>query len=96
MTREKTLTKADIVEHIHKEVGLSKKDALDSLQFVLDEICNALQEHETVKISSFGRFSVRQKSERIGRNPKTGVEAVVSERNVVVFKPSQLLKQRVS
>ncbi len=96
MENSRTLTKADIVEHIHKEVGLNKKECLDALQFVLDEISQSLENHQPVKISSFGRFSVRSKNARVGRNPKTGIEATISERNVVVFKPSQLLKQRIN
>ncbi len=91
-----TLTRADIVDSIYREVGLSKRESADILQTILDEITDALANGEVVKISSFGRFSVRQKKERIGRNPKTGVEVPISERTVAVFKASQLLKKRIN
>lgn len=91
-----TLTRADIVDSIYREVGLSKRESADVLQMILDEITETLAKGETVKISSFGRFSVRQKKERTGRNPKTGIEVPISERTVAVFKPSQLLKKRIN
>ncbi len=91
-----TLTRVEIIDSIYKEVGLSKKESGEILQLIFDEITDALADGETIKISSFGRFSVRDKKERIGRNPKTGIEAPISKRTVASFKASQLLKKRVN
>ncbi|MFV0430858.1 MAG: integration host factor subunit alpha [Alphaproteobacteria bacterium] len=91
-----TLTRADIIDSIYREVGLSKRESADILQILLDEISDSLIKGDTVKISSFGRFSVRKKRQRVGRNPKTGVEVPITERVVTIFKPSQLLKKRIN
>ena len=88
----KTVTRAKVCEHIHQEVGLSKKESADLLEMVLGGVVDALKKGETVKLSSFGSFSVRQKSQRIGRNPKTGEEVPILPRKVLAFRPSQLLK----
>jgi integration host factor subunit alpha len=93
MTR--TMTRAQLSESIYQEFGLSRNESAELLEMVLGEISQALVRAETVKISSFGSFSVRQKGERIGRNPKTGDEVPILPRKVLVFRPSQLLKARI-
>ena len=91
-----TITRADLCEAIYQEVGLSRTESADLLESVLGEISTALERGETVKISSFGTLSVRQKGERIGRNPKTGEEVPILPRRVLVFRPSQVLKARIN
>ena len=93
---EKTITRADLSEAIYQEVGLSRKDTMDLLEMILDEISEALAKGETVKISSFGTISVRAKKQRVGRNPKTGEEVPIKPRKVLLFRPSQLLKKRIN
>lgn len=93
---ERTITRADLAEAVYEQVGLSRNESSDLVETVLDEVCNALVEGENVKISSFGSFIIREKGERVGRNPKTGVEAVISPRKVVVFKASHVLKDRIN
>ena len=90
-----TITRAQLSEAIYQEVGLSRNESADLLEMVLNEITDALLKGEPVKISSFGSFSVRQKGQRIGRNPKTGEEVPILPRKVLVFRPSQLLKARI-
>jgi len=90
-----TVTRADIADALHQEVGLSHNECSKLLDDVLKEITCALVEEEGVKLSSFGSFTIRHKDERMGRNPKTGEEAVVSARRAVVFKPSHKLKRQV-
>ncbi len=90
-----TITRAQLAEAIYQEVGLSRNESADLLELVLGEITQSLLKGETVKISSFGSFSVRQKGQRIGRNPKTGEEVPILPRKVLVFRPSQLLKARI-
>lgn len=93
---EKTITRAQLSEAVYQEVGLSRNESADLLEHVLDEIAGALERGESVKISSFGSFSVRSKSQRVGRNPKTGEEVPIMPRRVLVFRPSQLLKNRIN
>lgn len=93
---DETITRADLTEAIYEEVGLSRTESSELLETVLEEIANALEEGETVKISSFGTLSVRQKGERVGRNPKTGEEVPILPRKVLVFRPSQVLKSRIN
>lgn len=92
----KTITRAQLGEAVYQEVGLSRNESADLLETVLNEISSALANGETVKISSFGSFSVRQKGQRIGRNPKTGEEVPILPRKVLVFRPSQVLKNRIN
>ncbi len=92
----KTITRVDVAETIYEEVGLSRKDSGEILDMVMDEITQSLSRGDEVKLSSFGTFSLRDKKERIGRNPKTGVEAVVSKRRVISFKPSQNLRKSIN
>ncbi|OAN50859.1 integration host factor subunit alpha [Paramagnetospirillum marisnigri] len=93
---EKTITRAQLSEAVYQEVGLSRNESADLLEAVLDEISDALGQGQTVKISSFGSFSVRSKGQRVGRNPKTGEEVPILPRRVLVFRPSQLLKKRIN
>lgn len=92
----KTVTRAQITEAVYQEVGLSRNESADLLESVLSMISDSLGRGETVKISSFGSFSVRQKGQRIGRNPKTGEEVPILPRKVLVFRPSQVLKSRIN
>src|SRR5680860_1625918 len=92
---EKTLTRVDLVEAVYQKVGLSRTESADLVEMVLDEICVSVVRGESVKLSSFGSFLVRNKSERIGRNPKTGEEVPITPRRVMVFKPSNILKEAV-
>lgn len=89
------MTKADIADIIHERVGLSKKDAMELLESMLEEIRAELAKGGDVKLSGFGHFTVRQKSERRGRNPKTGEEIMITPRKVVLFRASQMLKNRL-
>ncbi|MBF0267176.1 MAG: integration host factor subunit alpha [Alphaproteobacteria bacterium] len=93
---EKTITRAQLSEAIYEEVGLSRNESAALLETVLEEMSLALAKGDTVKISSFGSFSVRSKGQRVGRNPKTGTEVPILPRRVLVFRPSQLLKSRIN
>ena len=92
----KTVTRVSITEAIYEEIGLSRKDSADVLDMIIEEIKWELAAGNDVKISSFGTFGLRKKKARIGRNPKTGVEAEISPRTVISFKPSQILRKAVS
>lgn len=93
---EKTLTRMDLSEAVFREVGLSRNDSSQLVESVLGHMSDALAKGEQVKISSFGTFSVRDKAARVGRNPKTGTEVPIDPRRVLTFRPSHLLKERVS
>ena len=90
------MTRAQLSEAVYQEVGLSRNESSDLVESVLDEVAEALAQGEVVKISSFGSFSVRQKGQRIGRNPKTGEEVPILPRKVLVFRPSHVLKNRIN
>lgn len=92
----KTITRADLSEAVYQKVGLSRSESSALVESFLDEITGCLETGETVKLSSFGSFIVRQKNERIGRNPKTGEEVPIPPRKVLVFKPSNVLKDRIN
>lgn len=92
----RTVTRADLSEAVYAKVGLSRTESSALVERVLDEICDALEQGETVKLSSFGSFIVRQKGLRVGRNPKTGIEVPIEPRRVMVFKPSNILKARIN
>jgi integration host factor subunit alpha len=92
----KTLTRAQLTEAVYQEVGLSRNESADLVEAVLGEISTALTRGDMVKISSFGSFFVRQKGQRIGRNPKTGEEVPILPRKVLVFRPSHVLKNRIN
>ena len=91
-----TITRSQLSEAVYQELGLSRNEAAELFESVLDKISDTLANGESVKLSSFGSFSVRSKSERIGRNPKTGEEVPILPRKVIVFRPSQVLKDRIS
>jgi len=92
----RTVTRADLCEAVYQKVGLSRTESADLVENVIDEICNSVVRGESVKLSSFGSFVVRNKGERVGRNPKTGEEVPISPRRVMVFKPSNVLKQKIN
>ena len=92
----RTITRADLTEAVYEEVGLSRSESAEFVDSVFDIVSDALVTEETVKISSFGSFSVRQKGERIGRNPKTGVEVPIAPRKVLTFRASHVLKDRIN
>ena len=93
---EKTLTRMDLSEAVYSAVGLSRNESAQLVESVLQYMSDALVSGETVKISSFGTFSVRDKSARMGRNPKTGDEVPIHPRRVLTFRPSHLIKDRVA
>ncbi|MFZ1386560.1 MAG: integration host factor subunit alpha [Thiolinea sp.] len=90
-----TLTKADMVEHLYEELGLNKREAKDLVEMFFEEVRLALGQGQSVKLSGFGNFMLRDKTQRPGRNPKTGEDIPVEARRVVTFRPGQKLKQRV-
>ncbi len=92
----RTITRADLAEAIFQQVGLSRNDSAALVETVLEEIASKLINGDTVKISSFGSFSLRAKGERVGRNPKTGVEVSITPRKVIVFRASHVLKDRMN
>ena len=91
-----TITRADLTDAVYQEVGLSRNESADLVDTVLGEIAGALVQGDVVKISSFGSFSVRQKGQRIGRNPKTGEEVPILPRRVLVFRASNVLKSHIN
>ncbi len=93
---QRTLTRMDLSEAVFNEVGLSRNESSDLVESILEHMAGALERGEQVKISSFGTFSVRDKSARVGRNPKTGIEAAIPPRRVLTFRPSNMMKDRVA
>jgi len=93
---ENTLTRKDLSEAVVREVGLSRNESAHLVESILLSISDALVGGESVKISSFGTFSVRSKNARMGRNPKTGEEVPITPRRVLTFRPSHVLKARVA
>ena len=96
MTAMGTLTRADLAESLHRQIGLSRAESAKIVEQILFEMCNALSEGENVKISGFGTFVLRDKGERVGRNPKTGVEVPIAPRRVLTFRASQLMRERIA
>src|SRR6187455_53965 len=92
----RTITRADLSESVFQEVGLSRNESSDLVETILAEVVEALARGESVKISSFGSFTVRDKGQRIGRNPKTGQEVPILPRRVLVFRASNIMKQRIN
>ena len=90
-----TITRSQLSEAVYQEVGLSRNESSELLESVLNKISDTLSSGDSVKISSFGSFSVRSKGQRVGRNPKTGEEVPILPRRVLVFRPSQVLKSRI-
>lgn len=91
-----TLTRADLAEALHRKVGLSRADSSKMVEQMLAHMCEALANGENVKISGFGSFVLRDKGERIGRNPKTGVEVPIAPRRVLTFRASQMMRDRIA
>jgi integration host factor subunit alpha len=92
----RTVTRVNLAEAVYQQVGLSRKESAALVEQVLDEITDRLIAGDPVRLSSFGSFSVRHKGQRVGRNPKTGVEVPIKERRVLIFKSSNLLKARIN
>jgi integration host factor subunit alpha len=92
----KTLTRADLAEALVRRVGLPRNESHEMVELVLGEISTTLARGEGVKLSSFGSFGIRQKGQRIGRNPKTGKEVPITPRRVLVFRPSHIMKGRIN
>ena len=92
----RTITRADLSEAVFQEVGLSRNESSDLVETILSEVVEALARGESVKVSSFGSFTVRDKGQRIGRNPKTGQEVPILPRRVLVFRPSNIMKDRIN
>jgi len=92
----RTITRADLSEAVFQEVGLSRNESSDLVETILSEVVEALARGESVKISSFGSFTVRDKGQRVGRNPKTGQEVPILPRRVLVFRASNVLKSLIN
>jgi integration host factor subunit alpha len=92
----KTLTRADLSNMVYKQIGLSLQECNSLVDSVIDEVCTSLEQGDSVKLSSFGTFSLRRKKQRMGRNPKTGVEVPITSRTVLSFNASNLLKAKVN
>jgi len=93
---EYTVTRADLIDAVYKEIGLSRTESSVIIESILNHITGALIRGETVKLSGFGTFDVRHKKSRMGRNPKTGREVPITSRRVLAFRPSNILKNRVN
>jgi integration host factor subunit alpha len=92
---DKTITRADLAEAVYRKVGLSRTESSELVEAVLEEMIKSVERGETLKVSSFATFQLRDKNERIGRNPKTGKEVPITPRRVISFKASNVLKQRI-
>ena len=91
-----TLTRADLGDVVHRSLGLSRAESAQFVERVLHHMCHALAEGQNVKVSGFGSFILRDKGERIGRNPKTGVEVAIAPRRVMTFRASQIMRDRIA
>jgi integration host factor subunit alpha len=96
MAGEGTLTRADLAESLHRNVGLSRAESSRLVESILNHMSSALTKGEQVKISGFGTFLLRDKGERVGRNPKTGIEVPIAPRRVLTFRASQMMRGKVS
>ena len=90
-----TLTRAEIAEALNRKLGLSRSESLAMVESILRHMSNALAKGQNLKISGFGTFLLRDKAQRIGRNPKTGIEVPITPRRVLTFRASQMLKERI-
>ncbi len=95
-SQAKTVTRADLTEAVIREVGLPRNESAEMVESVIQEIAACLERGEQVKISSFGTFNVREKRERVGRNPKTGETVPIAPRRVIGFRPSNIMKERIN
>ena len=91
-----TLTRADLADVVHREIGLSRADSAGIVERILHHLCASLSDGKNVKISGFGSFILRDKGERVGRNPKTGVEVPIAPRRVLTFRASQIMRERIA
>ena len=91
-----TLTRADLAEVINRKMGFSRAESLAMVETILGHMCEALEDGQNVKISGFGTFLLRDKKQRVGRNPKTGIEVPITPRRVLTFRASQILKDRIA
>ena len=91
-----TLTRADLADIVHRKLGLSRAESANVVERVLHHLCHSLSDGKNVKISGFGSFILRDKGERVGRNPKTGVEVPIAPRRVMTFRASQLMRERIA
>jgi integration host factor subunit alpha len=91
-----TLTRADLGDVVHRKLGLSRAESASMVERLLHHMCAALAQGENVKISGFGSFILRDKGERVGRNPKTGVEVPIAPRRVMTFRASQMMRDRIA
>ena len=91
-----TLTRADLADTVHRNLGLSRAESAHFVERVLHHMCHALAEGQNVKVSGFGSFILRDKGQRVGRNPKTGKEVPITPRRVLVFRPSNIMKDRIN
>ena len=91
-----TLTRADLADVVHRRLGLSRAESAGVVERVLHHMCHALSEGKNVKVSGFGTFILRDKGQRVGRNPKTGVEVPIAPRRVMTFRASQIMRDRVA
>ena len=96
MAASKGITRVDLYDAVHRKVGLSRGDSADLMESVLKIISNCIVRGETVKLAGFGTFTVRKKSQRPGRNPRTGVDVIIAPRRVVVFKASPIMKAQIN
>lgn len=96
MSGDNTLTRADIADMLNRQIGLSKSESATLVESLLGHIAKALEQGQNVKISGFGTFTLRDKRERVGRNPKTGIEVPISPRRVLTFRPSQTMRDRIA
>lgn len=90
-----TMTRADLADTINRKVGLSRADSAEMVETIIDHMCDALSRGENVKLSGFGSFVLRDKKERMGRNPKTGVEVPITSRRVLTFRASNAVRERI-
>lgn len=93
---QKTVTRADLTDLVHQNLGISRNESAMFVEQVLEEMISALERGEEVKLSSFGTLSVRSKKERMGRNPKTGEEVPITPRRVITFRASHVLKEAIN
>jgi integration host factor subunit alpha len=96
MNANGTLTRADLADVVHRRLGLSRAESAGVVERVLHHMCHALSEGENVKISGFGTFILRDKGQRIGRNPKTGIEVPIAPRRVMTFRASQIMRDQIA
>ncbi|MEE4349255.1 MAG: integration host factor subunit alpha [Pacificimonas sp.] len=96
MAESSSLTRAELGDVVHEELGLSRSESVQLVETVLDQVSDALVRGENVKVSSFGSFILRDKNRRMGRNPKTGEEVPIEPRRVLTFRPSQIMRDKIN